>query len=42
MHKGYAIFSCKYGVNVEAAELFAAARENAKWRYRSYLRMHQH
>jgi len=23
----------------EAAELFAAARENAKWRYRSYLRM---
>ena len=23
----------------EAAELFAAARENAQWRYRSYLRM---
>jgi pyruvate-ferredoxin/flavodoxin oxidoreductase len=23
----------------EAAELFAAAQENAKWRYRSYLRM---
>ena len=25
----------------EAAELFAAAQENAKWRYRSYLRMLQ-
>ena len=23
----------------EAAELFAAAQENAQWRYRSYLRM---
>lgn len=28
-----------YESGIEAAELFAAARENAQWRYRSYLRM---